>query len=331
MKYARDLFDMELDPERQPAEQVPNHVPNIEVVNDDCKNFLSNLPDNKVDMVVTDPPYFLDGLDDCWRKGKEGAKKGTGAVGGLPIGMKFSPAQGKALQAFITEVSLQLARVLVPGGFMLFFSQPRLAPRMAVGLEDAGFEIRDVYAWHFTKKAQMKAFSQSHFVDNMNLPHEQKEQIKKTLDNRKTPQLRPQYESIIMAQNPKEGTFVNNWMTYRTGLIDTSKTLNGAVPSTVMTVEKPTGEERCHSHMTPKPVRLLSHLIEVFSLPGQLVLDPFLGSGSTAVAAIETGRACTGIEINPDYARLAQKRVDAAKSNRQESLSKGPSLPARVC
>ena len=282
----------------------------MNVIHADCRQALKKLPDNSVHLILTDPPYFLDGLDDGWKKGSANKVKATGSVGGLPVGMRFDPKQGKALQAFMQELSTELSRVLVPGGFMLAFSQPRLSPRMAIGIEDAGFEIRDIYAWHYTKRAQMKAFSQDHFVDKMNIPDGKKIEIKENLQGRKTPQFRPQYEAIIMAQNPKAGTYVDNWLQYQAGLIDVSKTLNDNAPSTVMLVEKPSGAERLHSHMTPKPVKLLSHLIEVFTCAGQTVLDPFLGSGSTAVAAKNVNRDCIGIEIELDYVNIARERLE---------------------
>ena len=87
-----------------------------------------------------------------------------------------------------------------------------------------------------------------------------------------------------------------------------SMPFGGVAPSTVMTVEKP-DKEAFNSHLTVKPVTLLKHLIELFTKPGQTVLDPFLGSGSTALAAFETGRSCIGIEINEKYARIARNRI----------------------
>ena len=51
--------------------------------------------------------------------------------------------------------------------------------------------------------------------------------------------------------------------------------------------------------------------IEKYTNPGDLILDPFLGSGTTAVAAIRTGRRFIGMEISPEYCAIAQKRVDA--------------------
>jgi site-specific DNA-methyltransferase (adenine-specific) len=65
-------------------------------------------------------------------------------------------------------------------------------------------------------------------------------------------------------------------------------------------------------HPTEKPVGLLRRLIESSSLIGETVFDPFLGSGSTLVAAIAEDRMGVGIEIDERYAETAAKRVDTA-------------------
>jgi len=62
-------------------------------------------------------------------------------------------------------------------------------------------------------------------------------------------------------------------------------------------------------HPTEKSVRILRPLIETFSSPGDIVLDPFAGSGSTAVAAALTGRRTIGIELEESYCNLARKRL----------------------
>ena len=66
------------------------------------------------------------------------------------------------------------------------------------------------------------------------------------------------------------------------------------------------GNER---HPTEKPLTAMMPLIEAFSQPGDIVLDPFVGSGTTAVAAKRLGRAYIGIDIEPVYAQQAQERV----------------------
>ena len=64
-------------------------------------------------------------------------------------------------------------------------------------------------------------------------------------------------------------------------------------------------------HLTGKPVGLLHELLEVVR-PGGLVLDPFLGGGTTAAACQETGRACIGIELSEEYVEIARRRLEVA-------------------
>jgi len=283
----------------------------IDIREGDCREKLKEIDDCSIHMVLTDPPYYLDGLDNNWSKGQADSIRGTGTVGGLPVGMKFDPKQGKALQEFLEPVAEQLFRVLVPGGFFISFSQPRLFHRVAIAAENAGFEIRDMFAWHYTKRAQFKAFSMAHFIEKMDIPRKQKDAILRELQGRKTPQLKPQFESLMLAEKPREGTFVDNWLKYKAGLIDATKSLNDHSPTTVMAVEKPI-KEVYNTHLTVKPVRLLIHLIELFTIKGQVVLDPFLGSGTTALAAIQTSRSCIGIEINHEYIEITERRIKEA-------------------
>lgn len=286
-----------------------------QIAQGDCRVLTPLMRENCIDLILTDPPYFLDGLDGAWRKGTGDTPRATGTIGGLPVGMKFDRKQGTDLQRFMREVADSWMKVLKPGGFALVFSQPRLAHRMAVAIEDAGFEIRDLCVWHYTKKTQFKAFSQDHFVNRMDLPIHEKELIKRELEGRKTPQLRSQHESIILAQKPREGTFVQNWLKWKTGLMDAAASLDGLRPSNVMKVEKAPVEERgvASEHLTPKPLALLMHLIRLFSREGQLVLDPFMGSGSTAIAAERAGRQWVGIELNGRYAELGRQRVEGSR------------------
>lgn len=290
---------------RKPEPSQP--VPGVEVYHGDCRKVMPSLEAESVHLIVTDPPYFLDGLDGDWQKGKKG-KRGTGSVGGLPIGMKFDPQQGRDLQVFAHETGQQMLRLLKPGGFAIVFSSPRLSHRMAVGLEDAGFEIRDLLAWHYTRRAQAKAQRVDYHIDRMGMDAATTREWKRRVDGRKTPQMRPQFEAMILAQKPRSGTFAQNWIEHETGLIDMTAKLNGMAPSTVMTVEKPLRHE-LDEHLTVKPIRLLRHLVSVFSTSGQTVLDPFLGTGTTAIAAVQEGRHCVGIEKHGPYVRKAERKI----------------------
>jgi site-specific DNA-methyltransferase (adenine-specific) len=68
-----------------------------------------------------------------------------------------------------------------------------------------------------------------------------------------------------------------------------------------------TGKTRLHP--TQKPVDLLEYLVKTYSNPGNIILDPFMGSGTTGVACVQTGRRFIGIEINERYFDIACKRI----------------------
>ena len=70
---------------------------------------------------------------------------------------------------------------------------------------------------------------------------------------------------------------------------------------------------RRDQHPTQKPVALGAHFISLHTQPGDTVLDPFMGSGTTGVAAVQTGRNFIGIEIEPKYFEIAQARISAAQ------------------
>ncbi|NGM17737.1 site-specific DNA-methyltransferase [Eggerthellaceae bacterium zg-893] len=86
-----------------------------------------------------------------------------------------------------------------------------------------------------------------------------------------------------------------------------SKYLHGAYR-----MAPPTGDERVHS--AQKPLGLVKALMEIAG-EGAIVLDPFMGSGTTAVAAIETGRHFIGYELSPEYCAIANDRAARAKAS----------------
>ena len=70
-----------------------------------------------------------------------------------------------------------------------------------------------------------------------------------------------------------------------------------------------------HFHPTEKSVRILDPLINAFSNSGDIVLDPFSGSGSTVIAAANNGRSYIGIELNPTYCNIAKRRLMEEKDD----------------
>jgi site-specific DNA-methyltransferase (adenine-specific) len=196
---------------------------------------------------------------------------------------------------------------------------------MATAMEDAGFEIRDMIGWIYTQ-SQAKAFSQDHIIEkDKTMTVEEKKALKKQMEGWKTPQLKPAIEPICVAFKPIEGRYIDNFRAHGTGLLNTEATTGeDRFPSNIVTTEtlggdydkaflikKQTKVEKgeFNTHVSVKPVELIEHLLRLFTCEGAVVLDPFLGSGTTAVACRNTGRACIGYELNAAYVEISRRRL----------------------
>jgi DNA modification methylase len=102
------------------------------------------------------------------------------------------------------------------------------------------------------------------------------------------------------------------WYAVRKG--STGHWRGGHNQTSVWDIDKPQKSETGHS--TQKPVECMKRPIENNSSPGQAVYDPFVGSGTTIIAAEITGRACHAIELNPAYVDVAVKRWENFMGNR---------------
>lgn len=181
----------------------------------DCLSILPTLAANSVDAIVTDPPYGIgfmgkawDGADITARHGyrrsmpsadpsatENGAHNSAAAAAGT---YDMSPAAMRAFQQFSVAWATEALRVLKPGGYLLSFAAPRTYHRMASGIEDAGFEVRDQLMWIFGS-----GFPKSH-----NGPWG-------------GTALKPAHEPVLMARKPLIGTVAANHAVYGTGALNT--------------------------------------------------------------------------------------------------------------
>ena len=178
------------------------------------------------------------------------------------------------------------------------------------------------------KQSQVKAFSQDHIIDkDVRKTPEEKIQLKELCKDWKTPQLKPAIEPICFAVKPIEGRYIDNFQNYGVGLMNTSsetKVGDGYFPSNIIVTEdvgegldkvflvsKPTKIEKgsYNTHLSVKPVSLISHLIKLFTKKDAIVLDPFMGSGTTAVACVQCERRYIGFDINDEYIKITEKRI----------------------
>ena len=194
----------------------------MKLINADCIEAMKAMPDNSVDSIVTDPPYELGFMGKSW------------------------DASGIA---FNVEVWREALRVIKPGGHLIAFSGSRTYHRMAVAIEDAGFQIRDQIMWvygsgfpksHNISKGIDKAENTEIWENNKygggNSKCEQcgkwmisgspcqcpkptiefKTDAAKQWDGWGTA-LKPAHEPMVLARKPLEGTVANNVLTYGVG------------------------------------------------------------------------------------------------------------------
>lgn len=186
----------------------------------DCLETLRTLPDNSVDSVCTDPPYGIRFMGKSWDGsdiearaayrasmpshasacGPNGGHRSIAAEAGK---YDLTPAGMRAFQAFTLEWATECLRVLKPGGHLLSFAAARTYHHMAVGIEMAGFEIRDQIMWVFGS-----GFPKSH---NLKGEHEGWGTA-----------LKPAHEPICMARKPlaKGCTVAANVLAHGTGAIN---------------------------------------------------------------------------------------------------------------
>jgi site-specific DNA-methyltransferase (adenine-specific) len=187
----------------------------------DCYEVMKSMPDNSVDSIVTDPPYELGFMGKSWDS--------TGI-------------------AYSAQMWAEALRVLKSGGHLLAFSGSRTYHRMAVAIEDAGFEIRDQIMWvygsgfpksHNISKAIDKAAGADRQIGNLKFkggtqlgvinddgwePKDVYESFSTTDEAKQWDgwgtALKPAHEPIVLARKPFSGTVAQNVLTHGTGALN---------------------------------------------------------------------------------------------------------------
>lgn len=351
-----------------------------------CLEVMKGMPDNSVDSVVTDPPYGLSFMNKKWDYD-------------VPS----------------VEVWAECLRILKPGGHLLAFAGTRTQHRMAVNIEDAGFEIRDMVSFLYDTNEtaqelieslspeQLKLLDATFGRDGMlgwvygsGMP--KSHNLKDEWEGWGTT-LKPALEPITMARKPLKGTVAANVRAHGPGALNIAGCRvggeDGRWPSNVchdgsdevlaafpeakgqqgaLTGNEPSGKmghancygrmDRRHeavprietdksaarffycakasrkdrheglqdpgpqfqhgatlrkventattgnNHPTVKPTDLMAYLCRLVTPPGGVVLDPFMGSGSTGKAAMREGFRFIGIDMDAEYLAIAEKRIE---------------------
>jgi site-specific DNA-methyltransferase (adenine-specific) len=163
----------------------------------DSRDVLKTIPDCSIDSIVTDPPYALVSIVKRFGKPDSAPAKGNGAYQRASAGF-MGKQWDTGETAFAAEFWAECLRVLKPGGHVVAFSGTRTYHRMAVAIEDAGFEVRDQIGWTFGS-----GFPKSH-----------------NAGNGWGTALKPAWEPIMLARKPLIGTVAANVLEHGTGAIN---------------------------------------------------------------------------------------------------------------
>ena len=195
-------------------------------------------------------------------------------------------------------------RVLKPGGSAVIFAGRRFSHRCVVAFEDAGFTFKDSLAWlrdtapHRAQRLSV-VFGKRGDTENSN-----------RWTGWRVGNLRPIFEPVLWFVKPYRigTTIADNVLAHGVGAFNENAFVTYEQhPDNVLRSGLMPGEGG--HHVAQKPLTLLKALIDLTTIEGQLVLDPFCGSGSTLVAARDLGRHYIGFDIDKDCIAVASHRL----------------------
>ena len=120
------------------------------------------------------------------------------------------------------------------------------------------------------------------------------------------------HESLVWAKKNKKAKHYFNYQAMKDGDFpkDGLKKPHHQMRTVWMIATTPMEEKKFGRHPTQKPLALLTRIIEASTKEGDVVFDPFMGSGTTGVAALKLGRNFVGVDNAKEYCELAKKRLD---------------------
>ena len=301
----------------------------------DCSVHLNKLEKNSIDLFLSDIPYGIN--QDAWDVFHENTNSAFLGQSPAQIGKTAFKRRGKPIngwneadkemnrdyQKWVYSWSTQLFPIMKEGASLFVFGARRTLPRAIVAFEDSGFLLRDVLAWK-KQNAHHRAQRVSEIFKKRGLAKESFEWNGWRLGN-----LAPIYEPIAWFFKPyKSITITDNILKYRVGAMNIEACkINGASPTNLLEFWFEKGEKKIHE--AQKPVNIMEFLIKLTTREHQVVLDPFMGSGTTAIAALNLNRHFIGFEIVPKYHEDSLERLGIMKRRKPtiDPITKEMELP----
>ena len=254
------------------------------IYNDDCAKIMSNNIDKRsVDLIFADPPYNLSGNGLKWEGNTTGGDW-------YMVNEEWDKMTAPEYLKFTRKWIGGCHRVLKDNGSIYISCTYHNIAEVMIVLKQLDFKINNVITWQKTNA--MPNMTRRIFTHSS--------------------------EFVVWAVKGKKWVF--NYKELKDINPDKQKDGSQKQMRDVWLLPLVQGKERLRGkdgralHPTQKPEEMLKRIIIASSNNGDLVLDPFLGSGTTAVVAKRLGRNWIGIEKNKEYLKIAQKRIETSNS-----------------
>lgn len=262
----------------------------FQLITGDCRDKLADLPDESVDLIVTSPPY---------------ADQRKHIYGGI------------APDAYVTwflPIAAQLLRVLKPSGTFILNIKERVVDgerhtyvlELILALRAQGWLWTEEFIWH--KKNSYPGKWPNRFRDAW----------ERLLQFNKSRAFAMYQDAVMIPMGAWAKSRLNN-LSETDKVRDPSRVGSGfgknvsnwvgrekVYPTNVLHMATETGNK---GHSAAFPYDLPAWFIKLFTQPGDTVLDPFMGSGTTIIAALDLGRRAIGIDIVPEYVAMVEQRL----------------------
>ncbi|HCM83873.1 MAG TPA: hypothetical protein DIS76_04835 [Rhodospirillaceae bacterium] len=249
-------------------------LPLNDILQGDCIEQMRALPDGSVDCIFADPPYNLQLQNALTRPDQSHVDA---------VDDDWDKFESNAeYDAFTRAWLAEARRILKPTGTLWVIGSYHNIYRMGQVLSDLGYWLLNDVVWHKTNP--MPNFRGTRFQNAT--------------------------ETMLWAQRDKGAKYTFNYHALK-HLNDGTQMQNVWHIPLCTGAERIKGEDGKKAHATQKPEALLYNVIASSTNPGDVILDPFFGSGTTGAVAKKLGRNFIGIERDLDYVKVARARIDA--------------------
>lgn len=245
----------------------------------DTFSILPQIPDNCVDLIFTDPPYFLS---------SGGITCHSGRMVSVDKGKWDKLKSIQEVHDFNTRWIKQCQRILKPNGTIWICGTSHNIFSVGLALQEVGCKILNDIVWE--KPAPPPNLSCRYFT------HASEHLVWAAKDKKSKHTFNYEFMKEMAGGKQMKSVWHDIW-----------------VLPTVKKEEKIFGK-----HPTQKPVELIRRAVLASSNPGDLVFDPFCGSGTTGVVCKEEGRRFVGIDDEEKFLKIAVKRIDAIHKKQED-------------